>query len=98
MAAGIDPGVHVSIKSSTELIHTTLAFSAVAALLAALAESQALRARGAGGGEWGAGGGGDDAVAAQQRRLLAAAADGATMQVGGGGAVCCVLCAELVAG
>jgi vacuolar protein sorting-associated protein 13A/C len=43
-AAGIDPGVNLTVKSSSEMVHTTLAFSHAATLLAAHAEWRALRA------------------------------------------------------
>lgn len=38
--SGIEPGVHFSVKSSMEVIHTTLAYSHMNALLAAYADWQ----------------------------------------------------------
>ncbi len=37
---GIEPGVHVNVKSSMEMVHSTLAFSHVNALLAAYVDWQ----------------------------------------------------------
>ena len=70
-AAGIEPGIHVSIKSSAELVHATLAYSAAAALLSAYADWRALHA---------AHGGGEGAAGAAARQALLASADGGTMQ------------------
>lgn len=71
-AAGIEPGVHVSIKSSAELVHATLAYSAAAALLGAYADWTALRAAREGG----------SAAGADARRALLASVDGGTMKAG----------------
>lgn len=73
VTAGIEPGTHVTIKSSTELVHTTLAFSTAAALLAAYSDWQQLR-------QLGQEGAAATADATAQRQLLAAA-DGGTMRV-----------------
>ena len=40
VACGIEPGMHLSLKTSNEMIHTTLTFAALHSLLSAYADWQ----------------------------------------------------------
>lgn len=42
-AFGVQPGTHVTVKNTSEVLHLTLAYSAVSSVVAAIAEWRDLR-------------------------------------------------------